>query len=81
MMTRKRKISWYKIKKIIECFVLDLTATQTGYLIGVTRNTINLWYKKFREGLYKQQMDRFKEKIRETIEVDESYFGSFYFLI
>ncbi|MDR2437728.1 MAG: hypothetical protein LBD17_06705 [Endomicrobium sp.] len=63
-MTRIRRISRYKISKIVECFVLDLTATQTAYIIGL----INLRYKRFTEGIYKQQIEQFKEKVRGTME-------------
>lgn len=74
-MTIKSRISRYKISKIVECFILDLTATQTAYFTGLNRKTINLWYNKFRLVIYKYQLEQFASKVRGTIEVDESYFG------
>ena len=71
----KSRISRYKISKIVECFILDLTATQTAYFTGLNRKTINLWYNKFRLVIYKYQLEQFASKVRGTIEVDESYFG------
>ena len=74
-MTRKRKISRYKLSKIISCFVLDLTATQAAHMTGINRNTVNLWYNKFRIAIYKWQMDLFRKMVSGTVEIDESYFG------
>jgi transposase-like protein len=75
-MTTKRRISRYKISKIVECFVIDLTATQTSYFTGLNRNTINLWYNRFRTKIYKYQQEQFEKKLKGTVEIDESYFGS-----
>ena len=75
---KSRHISEYKIKKIIEYFVLDLTATQTSKIIKISRNTINEYYNTIREAILKESM---KEEINEEkekgrFEVDESYFGA-----
>jgi hypothetical protein len=74
-MTIRSKLNRYKMSKITECFILDLTATQTAYFTGLNRNTINLWYKKFRLGIYRYQQEQFDQKVSGTFEVDESYFG------
>src|SRR3989338_8269932 len=68
------KISTYKIKKIIECFCLDLTATQTSKLLGLNRKTINRYYGLFRRGIHRYQTGQLRRFVGE-IEVDESYFG------
>ncbi len=74
-MTFKRaKISNYRIEKIIECFCIDLNATQTHKLLGLNRKTINRWYQYFRLAIYWNQMNEFKKFVGE-IELDESYFG------
>lgn len=73
-MFKQAKLSQYRIEKIIECFCLDLTATQTYKLLGLNRKTINAWYLHFRLGVYWNQMNEFKKFVGE-IELDESYFG------
>ena len=73
-MLKKAKITGYRIEKIIECFCLDLTATQTYKLLGCNRKTANHWYMQFRLALYWHQMNEF-QKFVGKIELDESYFG------
>jgi hypothetical protein len=43
------KLSSYKIKKIIACFVEDLPGTKTSNVLTIHRNTINLYYNDFRK--------------------------------
>lgn len=43
------KLSQYKIKKILYCFSQDLTAIQTANFLNLHRNTINRYYRLFRE--------------------------------
>lgn len=75
-MTLKRaKISQHKIKKIIDCFCLDILASKTALLLGLNRKTINHWYMIFRKAIYAHQMQEF-EKIIGEAEIDESYFGA-----
>lgn len=75
MMLKKAKISSYKIKKIIECFCLDLTATQTSKFLGFNRKTINNYYTKFRAVIVFNQQAEF-QKFVGKVELDESYFGA-----
>lgn len=75
MKLTRAKISIYEIKKIIECFCLDITASKTAHLLGRNRNTINHWYMEFRRAIYAHQM-KICEKMFGEIEVDESYFGA-----
>lgn len=74
MSSNNKPISKHKIKKIISCFCLDLTATQAAILLGINRNTTNKYFNKFRRLIFQYQIDQLKEFIGE-IEVDESYFG------
>lgn len=74
-MIKWAKISTYKLKKIIECFSLDLNATQTSQLLKINRNTINRYYSLFRQLILLNQMDEFKIFVGE-VELDESYFGA-----
>lgn len=47
-MLYKSKISRYKIKKILECFIQDYTATETSNIMKLNRNTINRYFWIFR---------------------------------
>lgn len=48
-MQYNRKISKYKIKKILKCFTEDYTATNAATHLKLNRNTINRYYHIFRE--------------------------------
>ena len=67
-------MSTYKIKKVIKCFCLDLTATQTAELLNLNRNTINRYFNIFRQAIYSYQLDQRRKFVGE-VEVDEAYFG------
>jgi len=73
-MIKYSKISDYKIKKVIKCFCLDLTATQTTKLLGLNRNTVNRFFQIFRNAIFKYQIDQLKHFVGQ-VEIDESYFG------
>ena len=72
---KKKRLSDYWIREIIKHFVLDVNATQTAGLLGMSRLTINRYYREFRE-LIAQQREAGKGLLRGKIEVDESYFGA-----
>jgi len=74
-MIRNSKLSTYQIKKIIQCFCLDIEANKSAVLLKLNRNTINCWYGLFRQAIYLHQSG-LKEKLLGNIEVDESYFGA-----
>jgi transposase len=69
------KLSDYKIKKILRCFANELTSTQASQLLGLNRNTTDRYYAMFREKIAACQEAQTK-KMRGSIEIDESYFGS-----
>lgn len=74
-MLLKRKLSDYKVKKILKCFSLDLSATQTALILGVNRNTINRYFNLFREAITWASLYEMKQLFGE-VGVDESYFGA-----
>jgi transposase len=73
MLIKYSKISHYELKKIIHCFVVDLSATQTAKILWINRNTINRYYNIFRESIYQNQVLKFKEYMWRDCEYDESY--------
>ncbi len=74
MLKRKARLEKSRIKKLRECFALDLTATQAGKMVKVNRNTANLWYTSFREKILRHQ-EKENGSFHGEIELDESYFG------
>jgi transposase len=74
MVRSNAPISKYKLLKIVECFCLDLTATQTSQLLRINRNTINKYFNRFRQLIFEHQREEFKLFVGK-VEVDESYFG------
>ena len=70
----RNKLSKYYKRKIIFCFALELTATQTAMLLKISRNTINRYYRVIRECIAEYE-DRLIYKFTGEIELDESYFG------
>jgi len=73
-MIKYSKLSLYKIKKILKCFCVDLTATQTSELLWFNRKTINYYYNLLRKLIYANQIEKFRKVIGWEIEVDESFF-------
>jgi len=71
---KNNKLSAYRIKKIIECFCIDIEASKTAILLKHNRNTINRYYGIFRQLIFKHQTKE-KEHMVGVVEIDESYFG------
>ena len=69
------KLSDYKIKKILQCFANELTATQASKQLSLNRHTIDRYYQIFREKIADYQ-EKNINKMSGEIEIDESYFGS-----
>jgi len=67
-------ISEAKFREILRCFSLDITATKTSELAGVSRPTTNRIYKKLREMIRDICNNEFP--LSGEVEVDESYFGA-----
>ncbi len=74
MPIKYRKLSNYRLKKLLRCFCEDLTATQTAKVTAINRNTVNHYYHIFREkiALYQELVNR---GFKGEVELDESYFG------
>ena len=69
------ELSRYKLKKIIEYFCEDITATKTAKLLKINRNTINKYFNLFREAIYLFSTQQ-ENACEGEFEVDESYFGA-----
>ena len=67
-------LSDYKIKKIMGCFCVDITASKTALLMGINRNTINRYYNLFRQKIA-VSLAGVSGLFSGEIECDESYFG------
>lgn len=73
---KRRRISREKFGLLVKCFAIDVTATQTGKILGLNRNTVNRYFAFFRFLTINQALkERQAEKIGNGVEVDESYFG------
>ncbi len=73
-------ISDKKIREILHCFCLDLTATNTAKLlaaklVGISRPTINKYYDRFRK-IILLSLKEDNIVFSGEIELDESYFGA-----
>ena len=69
----RSKISEAKFRLVVKGFALDLTATQTSELAGISRNAVNRLYMAIRRRI--AEYDRPEDLNTGTFEVDESYFG------
>jgi transposase-like protein len=65
-------ISETKLREILRCFSLDITATKASELTGVPRPTVNRIYKKLRDRIKDICDNEFP--LSGEVEVDESYF-------
>ena len=74
MMNKKNGLSRYRQEKLMRAFCADLTATQSACLLGLSRTTVNRYYRLFRTAIAAHQRDQ-KALFVGTVEVDESYFG------
>ena len=70
----RSRISEAKFREIVKLFSLDLEADQTAQITGLSRNTINKYYKTFRERIV--HVCNQNSPFSGEIEVDESYFGA-----
>jgi len=70
----RSRISEPKFREIVKLFSLDLEADQTAQITGISRNTINKYYKTFRERIV--HVCNQNSPFSGEIEVDESYFGA-----
>lgn len=73
MIKRSPRISKKKRDALIKYFAMDLNATEAASLTKVHRNTVNLWYRHFREKIYRA--GRRAPRLFGEIEMDQSEFG------
>ena len=71
------RLSKYKIKKIIECFAEDLTATSASKILKLNRKTVNRYYNEFRQKILEKSLEEQKLEFGEfemkaTLEPRES---------
>ena len=52
----------------------DISATQASKLAKINRNTVNVWYRNFREKILEHQ-EKENGSFHGEVELDESYFG------
>ena len=72
---RCSKISERKFLRVLRHFALDLTASRTAQLTGLTRKSVNVIFLKIRERIA-QECERASPFSSCEVEVDESYFGA-----
>jgi len=70
----RSKISEAKFRLVVKGFALDLTATQTADLAGISRNAVNRLYLAIRRRIAKY--NRPADLSAGEFEADESYFGA-----
>jgi len=72
MKTSSPKLSLRKAGRLVEFFVAETTATTAADLVGVSKSTAALFYRKIRRVIG----TRIKAEVfAGEVEVDESYFG------
>jgi transposase-like protein len=74
---KRIRISDQKLRLIVRCFCVDLTALQTSKLVGVNRKTVDRYFIFLRVLVIANAVSERKEsRIGNGIEIDESYFGA-----
>ena len=70
-------ISEAKFRQLAKCFALDLTASRTAKICGMSRNSVNKYFQRIRQKIFVLQCHggREDEKFSGVCELDESYFG------
>jgi transposase len=74
MLVKYSKLSDSRLKKLLKCFSEDLTAMQTAEIVSINRNTVNRYYRLFRNAIAAYQ-EKISNGVAGEIELDESYFG------
>lgn len=74
--TKRAHISRRKFDTIFDCFVEDVPSSKTANITHINRSTSDRYYKIFRELICEEALqERLQVKLKNGIEVDESYFG------
>lgn len=69
----RSKISEARFRHLLRCFALDLTATETAVMTGISVRSVNAIYLRIRERL--AQVCEVQSPLSGQVEIDESYFG------
>ena len=70
---RRSKISEARFRSLVRCFALDLTATQTASMTGISIRSVNSIYLRIRVRL--AELCELGSPFAGVLEADESYFG------
>jgi len=70
---RRSRISARKFRLLLRLFCLDMEATKTAQLTGLNRNSVNFYFRHFRERI--AALCEAESPLRGAVEIDESYFG------
>jgi transposase len=70
---RFSKISEARFRTLLRCFALDMTATQTAQMTGISLRSTNQIFLRLREKLFKECEKH--SPFSGNLEADESYFG------
>ncbi len=70
---RFAKISEARFRSLLRCFALDLTATQTARMTGISVRSVNPIFLRLRKRLVREC--RLRSPFAGELEADESYFG------
>lgn len=71
---QRSRITEAKFRQLIRCFVLDLTASNTAELIGLSVRSTNSIFIKIRHRI--AEFCEIESPLQGAVEVDESYFGA-----
>jgi len=73
MTSRTTKLSAWKLRRLLELFVAEVTARRAAELVGVSKDTAALFYRKIR-GVIARRLKQ-ETPCAGEVEIDESYFG------
>ena len=70
---RRSRVSAVKFRLVLRLFCLDMEATKVAQLTGLNRNSVNLYFRHFRERIAVRC--EAESPLRGQVEIDESYLG------
>ena len=71
---KQAHISERKFRQVLNCFCHDYTASASSQITGISRNSVNSLYAKFRTRTL--ELSQISSNLDGEVEVDESYFGA-----
>lgn len=74
IMQQRQRLSSEIMHSLLRCFASDIEASKASKITLLNRNTVNKYYKLFRQEIYSNYERNFYLK-GTTCEIDESYFG------